>query len=240
MNLFNISFAFLAGILTTLSPCVLPVLPFVTASSQSKNKFGPVALSMGLLITFVGSTLIISASGFLFGLDPDLVRKIGGLLLALSGALFLIPKLQDAMTEWLGKLTRGANGKSGVEITGAPLLSEFLSGLFLGVVWTPCSGPSLGVALGLAAESGSAAKAALTLLAFGVGAVVPLLIFAYSARRLTSKFKNHFQKVILFKKILGVLMVLFGILIFTNFDKNIEALLTNLLPDFWIRFTTKF
>jgi cytochrome c-type biogenesis protein len=88
-------FAFLAGLLTTLSPCVLPVLPFVTASSMSRNKLGPAFLGLGLLISFVGVSLVVSTTGQVFGLDPSVIRKTSGLLLMVSGFLFL-----DEQAKW--------------------------------------------------------------------------------------------------------------------------------------------
>lgn len=119
-------FGFLAGLLTTLSPCVLPVLPFVAASSLNKNKLGPVLLAAGLLISFVGASLLISSTGYIFGIDPSVLRKIAGLLLALRGVLFLSQRLSDAFANKLSflsnRLSKSTAGESDRSLT-AELMS---------------------------------------------------------------------------------------------------------------------
>ena len=230
---------FIAGLLTTLSPCVLPVLPFVSASSLSKNRLGPLALALGLLITFVGISVLLNLSGTIFGIDPETIKKISGAFLSLSGLLFLFHGLQERLAVFLSRWTGGFSKASNRNF-GGPLLTEFVSGLFLGVVWTPCSGPSLGAALGLAGNAANASKAAVILAVFGLGAVVPLLFFAYGARELILKLKAHPNAILGFEKVFGVLMIVFGISIMIGFDRNIEAVLTDLLPQGWIRFVTHF
>lgn len=231
--------ALLAGFLTTLSPCVLPVLPFVTTSSLNKNRLGPVFLGLGLLLSFVGVSLVVSSTGYLLGLDTDSGRKIAGVLLALSGMLFLFPYLSDKFASKLSFLSNVGNRKAD-EGDSRPLLAEFFGGVLLGVVWTPCSGPSLGAALGLAAEGGSPVKAALVLSAFGVGTVVPLMVFAYGARNFALRLKKSSGTIGILKKGFGVLMVAFGVLIVSGLDRPFEAKLTNAMPDAWLKFITQF
>ncbi len=239
MNTLSLSFALLAGLLTTLSPCVLPVLPFVTASSMGKSRWGPVALAVGLLITFVGVTLLISQSGAILGIEPTWIRRGAGVLLALSGLLFLSDKAAERFAELFSGFSGKANSAIG-ENRLPPLLSEFVSGILLGIVWTPCSGPSLGAALSLAAQAESPAEASLTLFVFGLGAVVPLMAIAYGAKGLMVKMRSRASTIGKIKKIFGVLMIVFGILIVTDLDRHLEATLTMALPDSWIEFITKF
>lgn len=240
MNSLSLALASFAGVLTTLSPCILPVLPFVTASSLSKSKWGPFFLALGLLFAFVSLTLVISVSGQLFGLDQELLKKGAAVLLAASGITFLVPPLQD----WL---TLKASGLTGFAGRGQALLArtasgsgEFLSGLLLGIVWSPCSGPSLGVALGLATKAGGAGPAAVLLLFFGLGAVTPLLLLAYGAKGLAQKLRAQSGLISWFKKGLGLLMLGFGFLILTGLDRTLESSVTNLLPESFIQFTTKY
>lgn len=239
MNLFNLGIAFIAGLLTALSPCVLPVLPFVIASSLNKSRLGPIALALGLLIMFVSSTLLISISGYFFGLEPYLIRKIAGVLLALSGVLFLWQRALDKLSLLFSYVINKASQASKNNYS-SPLVAEFIAGLLLGVVWTPCSGPSLGVALSLAAQAGSTFKALVILSIFGFGAVIPLMAFSYGARGLLTHFKRNVGILSILKKAFGGLMVLYGLLIILGWDKIVEALLTQLLPDSWIGFVTHF
>lgn len=235
----SLVFAFLAGLLTTLSPCVLPVLPFVTASSLSRSKLGPAFLGLGLLISFVGVSLLISTTGQAFGLEPIIIRRVSGILLMLSGLLFISQRMSDFFAEKLSLMT---GSLTNVKATGSmgSLIGEFLSGILLGVVWTPCSGPSLGAALGLASQEGNLLKSAVILIAFGFGAIIPLLIFAYGAKSYLSKIKNHLVLIKKIKMIFGILIIVFGFLIVFDLDRNLEAFLTGMLPDSWINFITKF
>lgn len=230
---------FLAGLLTTLSPCVLPVLPFVTASSMGKNKFGPLALAVGLLVTFVGSSVALALSGRLLGLEPALLKTLAGFGLVLSGLLFLIPSWTEHITTFFSGFVGRASVASSKKY-GSPLFTEFLSGLFLGVVWAPCSGPSLGAAISLAAQSDTAARSALLLSVFGIGAIIPLLGIAYGTRGLLATIKRHTATLSVLKKVFGLLMVLFGALTITGIDKSVEAALLNAMPETWMELITKF
>jgi len=231
--------ALLAGFLTTLSPCVLPVLPFVTTSSFNKNKLGPLFLGIGLLISFVGVSLLVSSTGYLLGIDTSVGRKIAGVLLALSGLLFLSPSLADRFASRLSFLSKIGNKNKGPD-DSRPLLSELFGGLLLGVVWTPCSGPSLGAAMGLASQGGSVAKAALILGVFGIGTIIPLMAVAYGARGFVAKLKRNSGTISVLKKTFGALMIAFGALIVTDLDRQLEAKLTSAMPEAWLGFITKF
>lgn len=230
---------FLAGILTTLSPCVLPVLPFVTASSMGKNRLGPLALALGLLVTFVGSSIVIALSGHVLGIEPSLLKRIAGAGLFLSGLLFLVPRWSEQFTDFFSKFVTNANMASSRDY-GAPLVTEFVSGLFLGIVWAPCSGPSLGAAISLAAQASTATQASLLLSAFGLGAVIPLLAIAYGTRGVLNSIRSRIALLNLIKKVFGLLMTLFGLLIVTGTDKAVEAALLNAMPEAWMDLITKF
>jgi cytochrome c-type biogenesis protein len=232
-------FAFLAGCLTTLSPCVLPVLPFVTTSSFNKNRLGPAFLGAGLLFSFVGVSLVISSTGYLLGIDSGVIRKVAGALLALSGLFFLSQSLSDKLAARLSFISNFGN-QSSPQDSSRPLLAEFLGGVLLGIVWTPCSGPSLGTALGLAAQGGSLASASVVLSFFGIGAVFPLMIVSYGARNYVSKLRGQSQFITILKKTFGVLVVTFGVLTLFGWDKHLEAVLTSAIPDGWLNFITKY
>ena len=235
----HLTLALVAGLLTTLSPCVLPVLPFVTASSIAKNKFGPLVMACGLLITFVLVTLAVSRTGEVLGVAPSSIRRISGAFLAMGGVLFLSARLSEGLASSLSQIT-GKAATLSQRSFGTPLVTEFIAGILLGIVWTPCSGPSLGVALGLATQAEGVGPATLILSFFGVGAVLPLILFAYGARNILGRLRDYAGVIGGFKKIFGVLMVLFGLLILLDWDRNAERLLTSSLPDFWVEFITKF
>lgn len=230
---------FIAGLLTTLSPCVLPILPFVTASSIGKNKFGPLALSFGLLVTFVSTSLLLAISGKVLGLDATLLKKIAGVGLLFSGLLFLFPILSEKFTSLFSSSIQGANKASQKKYSN-PLITEFMSGIFLGVVWAPCSGPSLGAAISLAAQTDTINRAFVILSIFGLGAIIPMIAISYGARGLLKNVKQNSSKLNIIKKVFGSLMATFGLLVLTGFDKAVEAWLLNLMPQGWIEIITKF
>lgn len=121
------------------------------------------------------------------------------------------------------------------------MLAEFMGGMLLGLVWTPCSGPSLGAALGLAAQSGNATRAASVLFVFGIAAVLPLLFFAYGAKRLVNQVRGRSGRWIdLMKKGFGIAIIVFGLLILSGKDRKLEGVLTNALPGSWIGLLTRF
>ena len=265
MSITSLTLSFLAGTLTTLSPCVLPVLPFVLSSSLSKHKLGPLFLGLGLLTTFVGSTIVLNSTGYIFGLTPDLIRKISSILLGLSGLFLLSQNAQDLLTillsKWTSKLAKKSENNSSftnesskenfnrLNNSSVPsniwkqilfFKSEWFTGFILGFIWTPCSGPSLGIALGLAGQQETWMQAVALLFIFGMGAVIPLLAFAYGAQALLKKMKSNMHVMNYTKKVFGLLMFIFSILIYTNMHRYVEASINGILPDFWIDFIKKF
>lgn len=223
--------------LTTLSPCVLPILPLVTATALRKSKFGPVFLAAGLIVTFVLVSLLIGAAGALFGLDTETVKILAGVALFASGLLFFFPALADRFSSSMSRLTNQASTLH-PSLDGYPGVTEFLNGALLGLIWTPCSGPSLGAALGLAARADSRLAAAQQLAMFALGTAIPLMAIAYGAKHFVGRLRQQSGSIDVVKKLFGVLLVVFGLLIITGYDRSIEALLNDLLPDAWIRFVT--
>ncbi|SKA23414.1 Cytochrome C biogenesis protein transmembrane region [Trichlorobacter thiogenes] len=231
--------AFVAGVLSTLSPCVLPVLTFVTASSLNKSKFGPIALSAGILVTFVGGSLVLQATGSILGVGASILRPIAGLFLTLSGLLFVSDTISGLFAGLFSSTLSHIPSPSGTDAR-YPLVSEFINGFFLGIVWTPCSGPSLGAAFGLAGQTGQLSKAFLIILVFGAGSIIPLVIFAYGARSLTQTIRQQTRVLLTLKKLFGALMMLFGLSIIIGYDRYVESLLLELTPETWLGFITRY
>src|SRR5215831_20400387 len=94
MTLASIVLALVAGILSVLSPCVLPILPIVLGAAASERKWGPVALAIGLSISFVAIGMFVATIGFAAGLDADLFRYVAAVLIAAIGLVLLLPRLQ--------------------------------------------------------------------------------------------------------------------------------------------------
>ncbi len=232
--------ASLAGALTTLSPCVLPILPFVVFGALGQHRLGPVALSAGLAVAFTGLGMLVSGAGFAFELSGDAVRTVAAVFMLAFGVMLLSAGLQRRFAVLAGAATSRLQAALG-RFTGNGLGGQFALGALLGAAWTPCSGPTLGTAVTLAASSDTLAKAAFVMLFFSAGASLPLLGIAYgsrmaaqSSRRPLAAFANAA------KPILGVLMAVLGALILFGFDKVIETFLTELMPDWLVSLTTRY
>jgi len=143
--------ATLAGMLTLINPCVLPLLPIILASSLQQGRGGPLALAGGLVLSFVLIGTGVTAFGHLIGLDTDAVNRIAAGLMVAFGAVLLCPPLQARLATAAGPLA-GAADRQLAGHRGEGIAGQFGIGLLLGAVWSPCVGPTLGGAIGLAAS----------------------------------------------------------------------------------------
>lgn len=236
----SLELAFLAGILTCLSPCVLPLLPLVFGAATSEHRYGPAALIAGLTTSFVGVGLFIALIGFNIGLDSGVFRSVGGLLLISLGLVLLVPGLQSRVALAGGPAANWMNGRWGNMATSG-LSGQFALGILLGVVWSPCVGPTLGAASVLAARGDSIGQVILVMGAFGVGAALPLLLLGLASREIVLKARNTLLKSgARGKGALGVIILLMGLLIVTGLDKNIETFLVEVSPEWLTKLTTRY
>src|SRR5258708_11193722 len=174
--------SFLAGILTSVSPCVLPLVPILLGSALQEHPLGPLALVLGLALSFAGLGVVIASVGFALGIEPGAIRTVAGVLMACLGIVLRSASLQARFALAGAPLMNRANAAMGGK-GHAGLLGQFIVGGVLGVVGAPCAGPTLGAAVGLAANSGTAARAAVMMFLFGLGTATPILALAYGSRR---------------------------------------------------------
>jgi cytochrome c biogenesis protein CcdA len=154
----GIELALLAGLLSTLSPCVLPLVPIVIGTALGEHRFGPMALAAGLALSFVTIGLFVAAIGFAAGLDQDVFRSIGAVLLILIGGALVLPRLQLQLAAAVGPIGKWVYGHAG-SVSTRGLLGQFSVGLVLGAVWSPCVGPTLGAASILTRRKSSRCRA---------------------------------------------------------------------------------
>ena len=236
----GIGLALLAGLLSTLSPCVLPLVPIVIGTALGKHRFGPVALAAGLALSFVIIGLFIATIGFTAGLDQEFFRSIAAVLLILLGSLLLMPHLQLQLAAAAGPIGNWAQANvSGFSTNG--LGGQFAVGLMLGAVWSPCVGPTLGAASVLAARSENLTVVVLTMFAFGIGAALPLLVIGMMSREAVMRWRERMLAAgSTGKTLMGVLLVAIGVLVLTGLDKRIEAALVEASPAWLTELTTRF
>ena len=232
--------AFLAGVLSTLSPCVLPLLPIVLGAALGEHRFGPVALAAGLAVSFVTIGLFVATIGFSIGLDQDIFRSAAAVLLIGIGAVLLLPRLQTQIAVAAGPFGNWAQNQAGGMPTRG-LRGQFLIGLLLGAVWSPCVGPTLGAASVLAAQGKDLGAVAATMIAFGLGAAAPLLLLGLLSREALMRWRDRLLSAGKTGKILlGSLLLIVGLMILSGLDKKLEAVLVEASPAWLTELTTRF
>jgi len=230
----------LAGVVSTLSPCVLPLIPIVLATAAGQHRRGPLALAAGLALSFTAVGLFVATIGFAIGLDAGLFRAVGGAMLVAFGVVLLLPVLQARVALAAGPVSNWTEQRFGA-MPGSGLGGQFGVGLLLGVVWAPCVGPTLGAASLMAARGENLGQVALTMLAFGLGAALPLLLLGMLSREALLRWRGRMLSAGTGgRRIMGGALVAVGALILFGFDKRLEASLLDLAPEWLIRLTTSF
>ena len=232
--------AFLAGLLSTLSPCVLPLLPIVLGTALSQHRLGPVALAAGLALSFVAIGLFIATIGFSIGLDGGVFRLAAAIVLMLIGLVLVLPRLQAQVALAAGPVGNWAEQRFG-GMSGSGLSGQVAVGLLLGAVWSPCVGPTLGAASVLAAQGENLGQVALTMAVFGVGAALPLLVLGLVSREAMLRWRGRMMAAGQRSKIvMGAVLIATGLMIATGLDKRVEAVMVELSPAWLTQLTTRF
>lgn len=235
-----VGFALIAGILSSLSPCVLPLLPLVLGAAVSQHRLGPAALAAGLTLSFTVVGLFVATIGFAIGLDAGLFRSAAAIVLIGVGLILLVPRFQLQFALAAGPVSNWAEERFGGFSTSG-LSGQFGVGLLLGVVWAPCVGPTLGAASVMAARGENLGQVALTMLAFGLGAALPLLLLGLLSRETMLRLRAGLLTTSRHGKVaFGGLLILLGFLILSRLDKASEAFLVEHSPDWLTQLTTQF
>jgi cytochrome c-type biogenesis protein len=236
----TLALATLAGVLSTLSPCVLPILPIVLGAAGTEHRMGPFALAAGLALSFVVIGMFIATVGFSIGLSGDLFRTAAAILMMLIGIVLLVPQMSMRLAAAGGPAGNWVEQRFGGFSTSG-LSGQFAVGLLLGAVWSPCVGPTLGAASVLAAKGESLGQVTLTMLAFGIGAGLPLVLLGFLSREALLKWRNRLLSAGGRGKMLfGGVLLLAGVLVLTGLDKRVEAALVDMSPAWLTELTTKY
>lgn len=223
-----------AGILTLINPCILPVLPIVLAGALQAGRWGPAAMAAGMSLAFVALGITVAAAGRSLGLSEDDVIRAAAVLMLGFGLLLLVPRFGAGFalaTE--GVAARADAGFGRLDRAGLP--GQFLGGALLGAVWSPCIGPTLGGAIGLAAQGGSLAEAGGIMVAFALGVSTVILALGHGARGLLQRRRALMQAIAQrARPILGAAFVGVALMILTGFNHVIEAWAIDHLP-IWLQ-----
>jgi cytochrome c-type biogenesis protein len=230
----------LAGGLTILSPCILPIAPVVLTSSLTQHKYGPLALSLGLGLSFACVGIGLSLAEAAFGFDVELAKQIGAVVMIGVALLTFLPKSMDIFAFATGPLSAWA-GNVAAPVKGQGLAGQFGLGALLALVWSPCVGPTLGAAFALSSQGQGLFMAALTMLAFGLGATGVLLAIGYGLRGSIGRHRPTFTALATHgRSIMGASLLVVGILVLTGWDQVIGAVVVKASPDWLVALTTRF
>lgn len=236
----SLALSFVAGLVTILNPCVLPLVPILVASALGKSRFGPLALAAGLVTSFTLFGFTVIAFGYSLGINEQAVRLFAGALLAVAGFVLLVPPAQAALSAAAAPLTNIGN-QGLAKVSGDGWHGQYAVGLLLGIVWAPCVGPTLGVAIAAASVGEDLAASFVTFLVFGLGVAASILAFAYASRKALGEKRKSLQNIAKFgKPLFGVMLLVVGAMVMSGFDKVIEIALLDVLPQGLVEFTTQF
>ncbi|UVK51615.1 cytochrome c biogenesis CcdA family protein [Mesorhizobium sp. AR02] len=231
--------ALLAGVLSILSPCVLPLLPVVLTGAVAEHRLAPLALAAGVAVSFTAIGVFVATIGFSIGLDMTVFRSAGAVLLILVGAVLLVPRFQTQLATAAGPVGNWTQSRFlGFSTSG--ISGQFGVGLLLGAVWTPCVGPTLGAASIMAARGENLGMVVLTMLAFGIGTSLPLLVLALLSREALLRWRGRMLGASSgIKMALGALLVIAGFMTLSGLDRTMQTGLERALPDWLIAITTR-
>lgn len=232
--------SFVAGLVTILNPCVLPLVPILVASALGKSRFGPLALAGGLVTSFTLFGFTVIAFGYSLGINEQLVRLLAGTLLAAAGVVLLVPQAQAALSAAAAPISNFGNERLS-NLSGDGWYGQYAIGLLLGVVWAPCVGPTLGVAIAAASQGQDLFASFLIFLVFGLGVATSVLVFAYGSRKAMGERGKALAIAARYgKPLFGGALLIVGLMVVTGFDKVVEIALLDTLPPSVIEFTTQF
>jgi cytochrome c biogenesis protein CcdA/thiol-disulfide isomerase/thioredoxin len=204
-----LAIGFVAGIVTALSPCVLPVLPIVLAGGATGRR--PLAIVAGIVVSFTIFTLFAAWLLDLLGLPDDLLRNLAIALLFLVALSLLVPQVAEWLARPLQFLTRRSSGDRG---------GGFLLGASLGLVFVPCAGPVLAAVSVIAARRDVGFESVVLTLAYAAGAAVPMLAIAFAGARAGRAFRAHAVTV---RRVSGVLVGAAALAIAFGVDRNLQT-----------------
>jgi cytochrome c-type biogenesis protein len=230
----DLIFGYGAGLLTLINPCVLPILPIVLATALQASRLGPLAVAAGMSLSFVVLGLAVTALGRSIGLTPETVADAGAVLMILFGLVLLVPRFSEAFATATAGVSAGADARMD-DVDRNGLTGQFLGGLLLGAVWSPCIGPTLGGAISLASQGESLLRAGAIMLAFALGVSTVIVALGYGARSVIQKRQAWMRSVALRSRpILGGVFVAVGVGILLRVHHMIEYWAIQTLPPWLI------
>lgn len=233
-----ICFAFVAGVFTVLSPCILPVLPILLSAGTGQGKLRPLGITTGLMISFSFFTLALTALVQMFGLSAGILRDVAIALIVMFGVMMVFPKLSD----WFAKKTTFISS-FGRKLQPSGQVSGFWGGVVLGgalgLVWTPCAGPILATIASLVATQSISGTAVFMTLCYSLGAGIPLFLITYGSNRMVQSSKLLSKHSGSIRRVFGGVMIAFGLIMVLNWDVRLGQKLSQIMPSGLVESNTR-
>ncbi len=223
-----ILFAFLAGVVTILSPCILPILPIVLTGSVTEGKRRPFGVVAGFIVSFTFFTLALATIVKATGLSADALRTFAIVVIGGLGVSLLFPQTQL----WLEQIfTRFASAGPRLKDSDG-FWGGLLVGLSLGLVWAPCVGPILAAVITLAVSSQINLGTVFITLAYSVGTAIPMLLIMWGGRALLARVPWLFAKAALIQRAFGIVMIGVAVAMVLNFDRSFQTWVLTTFPEY--------
>lgn len=226
-----IIFAFLAGIVTVLSPCILPILPIILTSSIGEKSIGkgrPTGVIVGFVLSFTFFTLFLSAIVRFTGISAEYIRNFSVVIIGFFGISLLVPKFQELIEKLFSKLSRfipSTQNKNG-------FIGGIVIGISIGLLWTPCVGPILASVISLAITGQVSFDAFLITLSYSFGTAIPMFLIMIGGQNVLKKVPWLTSKLFLIQKIFGVLMIFTAVGIYLNIDRKFQTFILDAFPNY--------
>ena len=229
-----IAFAFLAGIITILSPCILPVLPIILSSTaDSSGKWRPLGVVVGFVMSFTFFTLFLSTIVAASGISADALRFISVFVIGLFGLSLLVPQAQIVMERLMSRMSSLAPNTR----VHSGFLGGVVIGLSLGLLWTPCVGPILASVISLAITGTVTLDAAAITLAYALGTSIPMFIIMAAGGRALQRVPWLVRNTARIQKAFGVVMILTAMAIVFNLDRQFQTWVLRTFPSYGVGLT---
>ena len=232
-----LAFAFVSGLITILSPCILPVLPVVLAGGAGAGRGRPFGVVAGFAAAFAGFTLSLTALVHSLGISPDLLRYVAVGLIVLFGLVLVVPKLRELFERATARLAAFSLAGRRASLAPGPhagrgrgFWSGIVLGLGLGVVWTPCVGPIMASVASLALTRRLDGGAVAITLAYTLGTSLPMLAIMLGGRTLLARLPGLRSAAI--QRVFGVLLIVAGLAVGLGWDRRFQSAVLSLLPGY--------
>ncbi|HTP60110.1 MAG TPA: cytochrome c biogenesis protein DipZ [Spirochaetia bacterium] len=228
-----LGFAFVSGIITILSPCILPVLPIVLSGSMSGGKARPFGVLAGFVVSFTVFTLTLSAIVRALAIPADTLRVVAVALIGLFGVVMLVPRLRVWFEMVTSRIASGGSKASSVTATrSAGFWSGLVVGVSLGLVWTPCVGPIMASVISLALTQQVSGDSVFITLAYTLGTSIPMLAVMLGGRALLARVPALTRNTANIQKGFGVLMIVMAVAIGMGWDRRFQAAVLRAFPNY--------